>query len=158
MCQPLKRVSPGETESPERLQEQGIDLVFKRINYKDLNSRQKESYNFQKVSGALADVGFVTIRLSDDWKGADFLARHIDGTTLLNVQLKTRFSVYEKYCGKDIWICFREGEDFYLYPHDVMLDLIKPEIEQTVSWIKERGYNSVLTKRLSQFLLPYKLS
>jgi len=46
---------------------------FDRIDYKTLNSRQKENCNFQKVSAALADYGFVTLRLSDDWQGADLL-------------------------------------------------------------------------------------
>ena len=45
---------------------------FKRVEYKSLNPRQQESYNFQKVAAALADYGFTAIRLSDDWRGADF--------------------------------------------------------------------------------------
>ena len=39
-----------------------MDITFERVHYKDLNSRQQEAYNFQKVSGVLADFGFVTIR------------------------------------------------------------------------------------------------
>lgn len=46
---------------------------LQRIEYERLNARQKESYNFQKILAVLADFGYVTIRLSDDWKGADFL-------------------------------------------------------------------------------------
>jgi hypothetical protein len=34
----------------------------------------------------LADYGFLTMRLSDDWQGADFIAQHIDGA-FLKVQL-----------------------------------------------------------------------
>jgi len=48
------------------------ELKIAKIDYRKLNSRQKENYNFQKVSGILADYGFATIRLSDDWNGADF--------------------------------------------------------------------------------------
>jgi len=62
--------------------------MFKRITYNELNPRQKENYNFQKVSGVLADYGYVTIRLSDDWQGADFIAQHIDGERFLKIQLK----------------------------------------------------------------------
>ena len=29
------------------------------VNYAELSSRQQEAYNFQKVSGVLADFGFV---------------------------------------------------------------------------------------------------
>src|SRR5207244_5579086 len=57
------------------------------INYANLNSRQQEAYNFQKVSGVLADFGFTTIRLTDDWQGADFIAQIIDGQPFLTVQL-----------------------------------------------------------------------
>lgn len=75
--------------------------VFQKIAYESLNARQKESYNFQKVSAALADYGFITIKLSDDWHGADFIAQHLSGETL-KVQLKGRLSFYKKYQGKDL--------------------------------------------------------
>lgn len=54
-------------------------IELSRICYNELNSRQQENYNFQKVSAVLADYGFVTMRLNDDWQGADFIAIHIDG-------------------------------------------------------------------------------
>jgi hypothetical protein len=61
-----------------------------KIDPTNINSRQKENYNFLKVSAVLADYGFNTMRLSDDWQGADFIAVHIDGETFLKVQLKSR--------------------------------------------------------------------
>ena len=64
---------------------QRMDL--KHIDPKKLLPRQKENYNFQKMAGLLADYGFNCIRLTDDWKGADFLAVHINGKTLLRVPL-----------------------------------------------------------------------
>ncbi len=88
------------------------------INYKSLNARQKETYNFHKVSAVLADFGYVTMRLSDDWQGADFIANHISGQHFLRVQLKGRLTLDQKYLGKDIWICFRYKDVWYLYPHD----------------------------------------
>ncbi len=42
-------------------------MKLEPIQYADLNSRQKENYNFQKLSAVLADYGYVTMRLSDDW-------------------------------------------------------------------------------------------
>lgn len=48
-------------------------MPFPKISYRELNARQKENFNFQKVSAVLADYGFVTFRLSDDWQGADFI-------------------------------------------------------------------------------------
>ena len=68
-------------------------MQLKKILYSDLNSRQKEIYNFQKVAAALADYGFNCIKLSDDWQGADFLAYHKDGQDTLRVQLKSRLFI-----------------------------------------------------------------
>ena len=88
-------------------------MKLKRIRYSDLNSRQKENFNFQKISAVLADYGFITIRLSDDWKAADFVAQHIDGE-FIKVQLKSRLAFHKKYQGKDLYIVFSEGEAAYL--------------------------------------------
>ena len=83
-----------------------MPVTFEKYPYKKLNSRQQEAYNFQKVSAVLADYGFVTIRLSSDWRGADFIAQHVDGLTFLKVQLKGRLSFDKKYHGRDLYICF----------------------------------------------------
>src|SRR5437016_14387824 len=91
-----------------------------KIPYTALNARQKEDFNFQKVSAVLAEYGFVTLRLSDDWQGADFIALHISGE-VLRVQLKSRLAFYKKYQGKDLYVAFGEGEAWYLYPHDELL-------------------------------------
>ena len=60
---------------------------MKKILYKNLNAKQKETFNFQKVSAVLADYGYACIRLNDDWNGADFIAQHIDGLNYLKIQL-----------------------------------------------------------------------
>ena len=36
-------------------------MIFSKINYKDLNAKAKEMYNFQKISAVLADYGFTKI-------------------------------------------------------------------------------------------------
>jgi hypothetical protein len=66
---------------------------FSRFPYRKLNSRQKENYNFQKVSAVLAEYGFSTIRLSDDWNGTDFIAQHANGHRVLRVQLRSRVRI-----------------------------------------------------------------
>jgi hypothetical protein len=83
-------------------------MKLQLVQYAKLNAWQQESYNFQKVSGVLADYGFTTIRLSDDWQGADFIAQHIDGQQFLKVQLKGRCTLAKKYRGKDLYICFHD--------------------------------------------------
>ncbi len=85
---------------------------FVKVDIGKLNSRQKENYNFLKVSAVLADYGFMTIKLSSDWQGADFIAQHIDGDTFLKVQLKSRFGFDKKYTKKNIYIAFPSGEDW----------------------------------------------
>ena len=67
-----------------------------KTSYAELNGRQKENFNFQKISAVLAEYGFVTFRLSDDWQGADFIALHISGE-VLRVQLKSRLTFSQKY-------------------------------------------------------------
>jgi hypothetical protein len=133
--------------------------TFQRVEYADLNSRQREIFNFQKVSGLLADFGFATYRLTDDWNGADFLAVHFDGSTFLRVQLKGRLTFEKKYQGKDLWVCFRHSGFVYLYPHDVLLSeaLKITNVGNTASWLKG-GYSfPIPPKLLEEQLKPYCL-
>jgi hypothetical protein len=91
---------------------------MKKVDYKTLNSKQKESYNYQKISGVLAEYGYTTYRMYDDYNGADFHAVHSDGH-VLKVQLKGRVTIHQKYFGKDIYIAFsNDRETWYLFPHD----------------------------------------
>ena len=41
-------------------------MQLQRIVYDELNPKQKEIYNFQKVAALLADYGFNCIKLEDD--------------------------------------------------------------------------------------------
>lgn len=134
-------------------------MELKRIEYAALNGRQKENYNFQKISALLADYGFVTIRLSDDWNGADFLALHKDGWTL-KIQLKSRLTFVEKYRGKGLWVCFPIGKNWYLYPHDDLLTIILAEttIGISQSWLAKGHYSTGQPgKRLEGFLEKHRI-
>jgi len=130
-----------------------------RVNYNELNSRQQENYNFQKVSAILADYGFVTMRLTDDWQGADFIAQHINGETFLKVQLKGRLTFEWKYLEKDIYIAFQNKGVWYLFPHDELLKKVLREtnIANTKSWASG-GYSfPYLTVKLGELLKPYRI-
>lgn len=134
--------------------------TFQKIDYKMLNSRQQENYNFQKVSGVLADYGFVTLRLTDDWQGADFIAQHISGE-FLKVQLKGRLCFYKKYQGKDLYLCFRECETWYLFPHDEVLTQVSAmhPFLGTSSWTKDGFYTfPSMSENLRTILRPYQLT
>ena len=99
-------------------------IHLQRVDYRELNGKQKEIYNFQKVAAKLADYGFNCIKLDDDWMGADFLAYHKDGTQTLRVQLKGRLTISKRYAGKDLYLCFPHQGDWYLVPHDTLVDIV----------------------------------
>ena len=139
-----------------------MSLKLKRISYSDdLNARQKENFNFQKVSAVLADYGFVTIRLSDDWQGADFIAlHHKDGETL-RVQLKGRLTVAQKYKGKGLHITFFTKDHWYLCLHDKLLDLVlkNTKISETRSWKENEEYSFPRPSRsLFKLIEKYKIT
>jgi hypothetical protein len=130
-------------------------MKFEKIDYKNLNAKAKEIYNFQKVSAVLADYGFTTMWLNNDWQGADFIAVHVDGLKYLKIQLKGRLSFDIKYIGKDIWICFIEDGDVYLYPHDEVMNAI-PIIKDAVINNGGRSMSSI-PKAYLYILEEYKL-
>ncbi len=134
--------------------------MLKEVPYKTLNARQKENYNFQKVSAVLADYGYCTLRLSDDWNGADFIAVHVKNEKSLNVQLKSRLTFNKKYSGRDIWICFPYKGEWYLFLHDELLKKLKNKTNfQNTPYWKEKGFFScgTLSKDLLVQLMEYKL-
>ena len=119
------------------------------VSYGDLNSRQKENFNFQEVSALLAQFGFMTIRLSSDWESADFIAQHMDGITFLKVQLKGSFAINKKFKGKDLYICFPDcpfpnRKTWYLCPHDeLVLEAERvTNIANTDSWLVDGLYRA----------------
>ena len=126
-------------------------MELKRIKYEDLNAKQKEIYNFQKVAGILADYSYNCIKLADDWQGADFLAYHNDGDQTLKVQLKARCTVDPKYLGKGIYIAFPHRRSWYLIPHDTLAEIAAdywPRVKRMYGRSKEqRPYSSANPNR-----------
>lgn len=114
--------------------------MFDLIPYSELNSRQKENYNFHKIAARLAEYGFNCLRLTDDWQGADFIACHINGDTFLKVQLKGRLVIDRKYQGKEIHIAFNHGDAAYLYDHDLLVNHLETNGligDESVTWHKK---------------------
>ena len=114
-------------------------MKFNKVNYNELNAKQKENYNFHKVAAALAEYGYNSMRLNDDWQGADFIA--VKGDDMLKIQLKGRFTVDEKYRGKDIYITFIEDDKIKMYKHDEAVNLLPEKTKNTESWEKRGGYS-----------------
>lgn len=135
-------------------------MKLTKIDRDSLNARQKEIFNFQKISGLLADYGFNCIKLADDWQGADFLAYHKDGLDTLKVQLKSRLTIAQKYQGKDLYLAFPHQELWYLVEHDTLIEIVGRHTIwlNTDSWIKNGGYHSAApSAQLMQSLAEYKL-
>ena len=109
-----------------------ITVRLQRIVFGELNAKQKETYNFQKVAALLADYGFNCIKLDDDWQGTDFLAFHNDGATTLRVQLKSRVVISKKYQGKDLYLAFPADGRWYLVPHDKLIVIAA----ETTPWLQ----------------------
>ena len=136
-------------------------MELKHINYRELNGRQKERYNFQKIAGLLADYGYSSIKLDDDWQGADFIAQHINGSTFLKVQLKGRLTFDKKYIEKEIAITFPYKNQWYLFAHDELLKMFSeefPSMLESSSWEHEGCYSwGTLSPQILKLLEPYRL-
>lgn len=131
-----------------------------KIQYDDLNAKQKENYNLLKLGSVLSDYGFDLLRLNDDWQGADCIANHIDGSTYLKIQLKGRLTIDKKYLDKDIYIAFRSVSEWYMYPHDDFVDYLhKQNIAiDSKSWVDNGHYSwPTLSNTLKAYLSKFKL-
>lgn len=124
---------------------------FKRASYKQLNARQKELFNFQKLAATFADLGFSCIKLADDWQGADFIAYHATENLTLKVQLKSRLTINRKKYGgedKDIWIAFPYGTShdrcWYLIQHDRLVQKVGTHTIwlNSDTWLQKGDYSS----------------
>ncbi|MFV1883455.1 MAG: hypothetical protein ACMZ7B_03085 [Balneola sp.] len=124
-------------------------MELKKIDYKDLNARQKEIYNFQKVAAVLADYGFNCIKLTDDWQDADFLAYHKDGKETLRIQLKARLTIKETYQRKNLYITFPIKDKWYLIEHDELVKYVRIHTNwlNTTSWLDRGIYSSASPNR-----------
>ena len=118
-------------------------ILGKKVDYNSLNARQQESFNLQKVSAIFAEYGYLVIKLSDDWNGADFIALEFNTDHYIKVQLKGRFSFFKKYISKNIHICFQDKDSgiWYLYPHDELCEIVMKKSETTASWKDQGGYS-----------------
>ena len=116
-------------------------MKLNKIKYSQLNSKQKENYNFHKIAAVLADYGYNSMRLNDDWQGADFISIHTDGNNMLKVQLKGRFTIDKKYLDKDIYIAFLEDHLVKIYKHDEAIPLLNENILNSISWKERGGYS-----------------
>ncbi len=122
-------------------------ISFEKVPYGSLTAKQKELFNFQKIAATLADFRYNCIKLADDWQGADFLAYHINGTTTLKIQLKSRVTIDQKYSGKSIWIAFPYKGHWYLIEHDRLVEKVG---EHTV-WLSSSSWTNTQPNSKREF-------
>ena len=141
----------------------GSNFIKQKIQYSKLNAKQQESYNFQKISAVLADYGYTTIKLDDDWEGADFIAMKNSNqqSSFIKVQLKGRLTIAKKYLGKELYIGFPIKDNWFLVPHDEIVGFIRdhsPKTLSTSSWVQGGVYSwNNLSKSIREELGQYKL-
>lgn len=119
---------------------------FHKVEYSELNARQKENYNFHKIAAALAEYGYNSMRLSDDYHGADFISIHVETGEVLKIQQKSRWTVLGKYLGKGILIAFPHQKKVAFYDHDEVWNYIQDSdhpISKTKSFAIHKGYSAV---------------
>jgi len=112
---------------------------MKKINYRDLNSKEKENYNYHKTASALTDYGYDSMWLNNDWKGVDFIS--VKDDEMLKVQLKGRFTIDKKYIRKDIHIAFIEDDIIKMYKYDDAVNKIPENVSNSSSWVDKGSYH-----------------
>tara|TARA_B100000768_G_scaffold11505_1_gene11348 strand:- start:310 stop:705 length:396 start_codon:yes stop_codon:yes gene_type:complete len=128
-----------------------MDIDLNKVSYIDLNSKQKENYNYHKVASALAEYGYDSMRLNNDWEGADFIS--VKGDDMIKVQLKGRFTLSKKYENKDLYIAFIEDGIIKIYLHDEALGIATNNITDSKSWLENGSYSMNQTpKHYSQVI------
>src|SRR5689334_3681623 len=59
----------------------GLELAtakqFEKVEYAELNGKQQEVHNFHQIAARLAQYGYATYPIRDDWNGGDMIARHM---------------------------------------------------------------------------------
>jgi len=114
-------------------------MEMKKINYRDLNSKEKENYNYHKTASALTDYGYDSMWLNNDWKGVDFIS--VKDDEMLKVQLKGRFTIDKKYIRKDIHIAFIEDDIIKMYKYDDAVNKIPENVSNSSSWVDKGSYH-----------------
>ena len=144
--------------------EQGIG--FAKVDYQDLNAKQREVYNFHFIAARLAQYGYASYPIRDDWNGGDMFSRHMLSGQALTVQIKSRATFDKKYLGKDLHIGFPLGEAVFVYPHDQVLSSYMAgrtarglPLDDNQAWSRDGLVHWVNpTKEIMGLLKPYELA
>jgi len=74
--------------------------------------------------------------------GVDFILYQESDGVVHKVQLKGRWTIDRKYVGRDIWIAFPIGANWYLMPHDEMVAIAEVDgAANSRSWLVGGAYS-----------------
>ena len=93
--------------------------------------------------------------------GIDFVVHREADEKLIKVQLKGRWTIDQKYLGRDLWIAFADAADgaWYLMPHDEMVDLgTRQGFTGSPGWTEKGLYHrKSLSQAMRNICSPYRL-
>jgi len=93
--------------------------------------------------------------------GIDFVLHREADDHLIKVQFKGRWTIDQKYLGRDLWIAFADAASgsWYLMPHDEMVDLgTRLGFTGTDSWtLKGQYHTKSLSKTMREICEPFRL-
>lgn len=136
-------------------------MPWETVLYQNLTPKQKEAFNFAKLSAVMADYGFQCYPLWDDDSGVDFHALHGPSGRVLPVQQKSALSVHRKYEGKGLWTMFHVEQVWYLIEHDRLRDILAEltnALNTATAQRERRAFMHHPPKRVLAALEPYRMS
>lgn len=92
--------------------------------------------------------------------GVDFILYREEDALTLKVQLKGRWVIDRKYVGRDIWVAFPNAGEWYLVPHDTMVEQAEAAgFTKTSSWIDGGAYSCPsLSRSMAAACEPYRFA
>jgi hypothetical protein len=105
------------------------------------SSQVREVINRNTVVSLAMEQGFNAFLPVYDG-GVDFILYREGDGLLRKVQLKGRWMIDRKYMGRDIWMAFPIGGEWYLMPHDEMVASAEADgTTRTASWLEGGAYS-----------------
>jgi hypothetical protein len=124
-----------------------------------LSSKAIELINTHELTAELMARGWsVYLPVYDD--GIDMLATRADATEIIRIQLKSRWTIQQKYLDRPIEMAFKDAGAWFLVPHETMVEAAEAEgYCSQPSWTKQDGAWSVagMSQSLRERMLPYSL-
>ena len=121
-------------------------------------SQVREVVNRNTVVSLALEQGFNAFLPVYDG-GVDFILYRESDSVLRKVQLKSRWTIDQKYMNREIWVAFPIAGDWYLMPHDEMYKAGEADgITGTASWKNGSYSRSRLSAAAISQCAPYRFA